>query len=74
PLIKNLSIKNSKPQNNKLCKESKNDNQDFSIIKFPHLINLTLNLAHDNYIEELLFDTRTCLPNNVVHLNIFTIN
>ncbi|CAF2006009.1 unnamed protein product [Rotaria magnacalcarata] len=71
PFIKNLSIKNSKPQNNKLCKESKNDNQDFSIIKFPHLINLTLNLAHDNYIEELLFDTRTCLPNNVVHLNIF---
>ncbi|CAF2938854.1 unnamed protein product [Rotaria sp. Silwood2] len=71
PFIKNLSIKNSKPQNNKLCKESKNDNQDFSIIKFPHLINLTLNLAHDDYIEEFLFDTRTCLPNNIVHLNIF---
>ncbi|CAF3364107.1 unnamed protein product [Rotaria sp. Silwood1] len=71
PFIKHLSIKNSKPQNNKLCKESKNGNQDFSIIKFPHLISLTLYLAHDDYIEEFLIDTRTCLPNNAVHLNIF---
>ncbi|CAF1224991.1 unnamed protein product [Rotaria sp. Silwood1] len=71
PFIKRLSIKNSKPQNNKLCKESKNDNQDFSVIKFPHLICLTLNLAHDDYIEEFLVDTRICLLNNNVHLNIF---
>jgi len=70
PFIKHLSIRNSKPQNNKLCRESKNDNQDFSIIKYPHLTSLTLLKTHDDYIEEFLVDTRTCLPNNVVHLNI----
>jgi hypothetical protein len=70
PFIKVLSIKNSKPQNNKLCRESKNDNQDFPIIKYPYLINLTLYFAHDDYIEEFLVDTNICLPNNTVLLNI----
>ncbi|CAF4574058.1 unnamed protein product [Rotaria sp. Silwood2] len=51
--------------------ESKNDNQDFSIIKYSYLINLTLYFAHDDYIEEFLVDTNTCLPNNTVHLNIY---
>ena len=70
PFIKILSIKNSKPQNNKLCRESKNDNQDFSIIKYSHLINLTLYDAHDDYIEQFLVDTKICLSDNSVHLNI----
>ncbi|CAF1324186.1 unnamed protein product [Rotaria sordida] len=70
PFIKIVSIKNSKPQNNKLCRESKNDNQDFSIIKYPYLINLTLYDAHDDYIEEFLVDTNICLPDNSVHINI----
>ncbi|CAF3477139.1 unnamed protein product [Rotaria socialis] len=71
PFINILTIKNSKAQNNKLCRESKNGNQDLSIIKYPHLTSLSLNEAHDDYIEEFLVDTRTCLPNNSVHLNIF---
>ncbi|CAF3800435.1 unnamed protein product [Rotaria sp. Silwood1] len=70
PILKILSLKNSKPQNNKLYRESENDNQDFSIIKYPYLTNLTLYFAHDDYIEEFLVDTKVCLPDNAVHLNI----
>ncbi|CAF4658373.1 unnamed protein product, partial [Rotaria sp. Silwood2] len=72
PFINIWSIKkNSKSQNKKLCRESKNDNQDFSMIKFLHLTSLGLNQAHNDYIEEFLVDTITCLPNNGVHLQIF---
>ncbi|CAF3949473.1 unnamed protein product [Rotaria sordida] len=69
PFMQKLALRNYKPQNNKLCKESKNDNQDLSIIKYPHLTNLTLSRSHDDYVEQFLLDTKTCLPNNV-HLNV----
>ncbi|CAF3598969.1 unnamed protein product [Rotaria sordida] len=71
PFMKKLSLNNSKPQNNKLCRESQDDNQDFSIINYPYLTTLTLYDAHDDYIEEFLVDTKICLPNNAVHLNIY---
>ncbi|CAF4669750.1 unnamed protein product, partial [Rotaria sp. Silwood2] len=70
PILKKLHLKNSKPQNNKLYTESKHDNQGFSIIKYPYLTNLTLYFAHDDYIEEFLIDTKICLPDNALHLNI----
>ncbi|CAF5155236.1 unnamed protein product, partial [Rotaria sp. Silwood1] len=70
PFIKVLSIKNFEPQNNKLCKESKNDNENFSIIKYPNLTSITFYNAHDDYIEEFLIHTKICLPDNAVHLNI----
>ncbi|CAF1211488.1 unnamed protein product [Rotaria sordida] len=69
PFMQKLALRNYKPQNNKLCKESKNDNQDLSIIKYPHLTNLTLSRSHDDYVKQFLLDTKTCLPNNV-HLNV----
>ncbi|CAF1199811.1 unnamed protein product [Rotaria sordida] len=71
PFMQTLSLKNFKPQNNKLCKESQNDNQHFSIINYSYLTNLTLYDAHDDYIEEFLVDTKICLPNNAVHVNIY---
>jgi len=70
PLMKKLSLSNSKQQNNKLCRESNKENQDFSI-QYPYLTNLTLYDAHDDYIEEFLVDTKICLLNNAVHLNIY---
>jgi hypothetical protein len=70
PSVKVLSITNSKAQNKKLCRESKNDNQDFSIIKYPYLNTLTLYYAHDDYIEEFLVHTNICLPDKDIHLNI----
>ncbi|CAF4085368.1 unnamed protein product, partial [Rotaria sordida] len=66
PFMKKLSLNNSKPQNNKLCRESQDDNQDFSIINYPYLTTLTLYDAHDDYIEEFQVDTKICLPNNAV--------
>ncbi|CAF3030763.1 unnamed protein product [Rotaria sp. Silwood2] len=69
PFVEELSLSNSKPQKNKLCRESNKDNQHLSIIKFHHLTNLTLYGAHDDYIEQFLDDTKTSLSNNV-HLNV----
>ena len=66
PFMKNLTVMNEKPQKNKFYRKSKKvDNQDLSIIKFPHLIDLHLCQAHDDYVEQFLVDTEICLSNNV---------
>lgn len=65
PFMKNLTVINEKAQKNKLDSKSINDNQDFSIIKYPHLTQLTLHQAHDDYIEQFLLDTQVFIPNNV---------
>jgi len=59
PFLKKLSITNSKSQ------KSNNDNQNFSVIQFSHLIKLNLHRAHDDYAEQFLFDTKTCLSNYI---------
>jgi hypothetical protein len=69
PFVKKLTVHNFKPQNNKSCTESNKDNQDLSIIEYSHLTNLSLNKAHDDYLELFLDHTKVCLPNNV-HLNL----
>ncbi|CAF2126866.1 unnamed protein product, partial [Rotaria magnacalcarata] len=71
PFITFLTIENSKSQNNKLSKESENNNQVCSTIKYPYLTALTLYFAHDDYIEEFLIHTKICLPDNTVHINIY---
>jgi hypothetical protein len=65
PFLENINLRNYKPQNNKLYKESNKNNQDLSVIKYPHLTDLTLNLVHDDYVEQFLIDTITWLPNTV---------
>jgi hypothetical protein len=60
--MKKLTLINEKPQNNR---KSKN----LSIIKYSCLLELNLSKAHDDYIEQFLVDTKTCLPNKV-HLHI----
>ncbi|CAF0723902.1 unnamed protein product [Rotaria sp. Silwood1] len=69
PFMKKLTVNNEKPQNDKRFKISENDNQLLSIIKYPYLIELDLVEAHDDYIEQFLLHTKTCLPNNV-HLSV----
>jgi hypothetical protein len=64
PFMKKLTLINKKPQN-KQFRKSKNQNQDLSIIEYPHLIELDLSKAHKDYHEQFLSDTKTCLPNNV---------
>jgi len=60
-----LSIINWHAQNNKQHRKLKNKNQPLSIIEYSHLKHLDLNEAHDDYIEELLLDTKPCLPYDV---------
>ena len=61
PLMKELTVINDKPQKNKLYRKSNNDNQDLSIIKYPHLTTLNLLRAHDDYVEQFLVDTEMSL-------------
>ncbi|CAF4071255.1 unnamed protein product [Rotaria sordida] len=70
PFMKELTVINAKPQKNKLYRKSKNDNQYLSIIKYPHLTELCLLQAHDDYVEQFLLDTDVFMPNNV-HLIVY---
>jgi hypothetical protein len=65
PLLKDLTVVNQKPQKNKPYRKSENDNQNLSIIEYPHLTDLNLNEAHSDYAEQFLFDTKASLPDNV---------
>jgi hypothetical protein len=65
PLLKKLTLINEKPQNNKGCRKSNNDNQASSIIKYPHLIQLDLTEAHEDYVDQFLVDTKMCLSNGI---------
>ncbi|CAF1126930.1 unnamed protein product [Rotaria sordida] len=62
PLMEHLTIMNRKAQKDKQCKKLKNTNQDLLVIEYSHLKRLTLNKAHDDYVEQFLLDTKTCLP------------
>jgi hypothetical protein len=59
-LLEELALINEKRQS-----ESKIDNRDLSISEYFHLTVIDFNHSHRDYLEEFLFDTRTCLPNNV---------
>ena len=61
PFMKELTVINAKPQKNKLYRKSNNDNQNLSIIKYPHLTTLNLLEAHDDYVEQFLVDTEISL-------------
>ncbi|CAF4647693.1 unnamed protein product, partial [Rotaria sp. Silwood2] len=63
--MEKLTVVNRKSQIDKRCIKSINDNQDLSIIKYPHLTKVFLEEAHDDCIEQSLVDTKMCLPNNV---------
>ena len=65
PFMEELTVTNKKSQKNKLYRKSKNDNQDLSIIKYPHLTALTLYTVHDDYIEQFLLDIKICLSTNI---------
>ncbi|CAF1179457.1 unnamed protein product [Rotaria sordida] len=65
PFLEKLTVVNQKQQNNKSFRTSKNVNQNLSIIHYPHLNELDLTAVHIDYIKQFLFDTKTCLPNNV---------
>lgn len=64
--MKKLTVINGKAQKeNKQCIKLENENENFSIIEYHHLTDLVLIEAHEDYVEEFLLDTKTCLPNGV---------
>jgi hypothetical protein len=65
PLMKQLSLINRTPQTRK----ANNNNEHWPIIKYPHLIELRFFDVDDDYAEEFLFSTNTCLSNDI-HLSI----
>ncbi|CAF1566472.1 unnamed protein product, partial [Rotaria sordida] len=65
PYMEKLTVINRTQQINKQCRKSKHQNQKFSIIKYPNLIELDLHQTHKDYHRQFLFDIITCLPDNV---------
>jgi hypothetical protein len=63
PFMTSLTIINRYAQRDKQCR--KLNNQNLLIIEYPHLRHLDLDEAHDDYVEEILLDTKTCLPYDV---------
>ena len=61
PFMKKLILRNNEAQ--------KTDYLHWTIIKYPHLIEIDLAKAHDNYVDQFLNNTKTCLLNNV-HLRV----
>ncbi|CAF3350760.1 unnamed protein product [Rotaria sp. Silwood2] len=65
PFMQKLILCNGKPQNDKQSRKLDDNNQNLSIIEYPNLSYLDLVEAHDDYVEQFLVDTNTCLPNNL---------
>ena len=65
PLMERLTVMNMRPQNDKRRRKAKDYKQYLSIIECPLLIQLNLDEAHDDYVEQFLLDTKTSLPNNL---------
>ncbi|CAF1395599.1 unnamed protein product, partial [Rotaria sordida] len=62
PFLNQFDLTNHQQQKNKRRRIPKN----FLTVKFPHLTQLSLNKVHDDYVQQFLIDTKTCLPNKVV--------
>jgi hypothetical protein len=70
PFLKILIIDNQSPQNHKQYQQSNENHQNLPIIKYPHLTLLSLFASHNDYIEQFLIDTKTCLS-NYIRLNVY---
>jgi hypothetical protein len=66
PFIEKLSINNHYAQNQKESYKLMNDKSNLSIVKYYYLIELHIDQAHDDYIEEFLCNTKTCFQNNIL--------
>jgi hypothetical protein len=66
PFMQRLSVNNRHAQNHKQSYQSMNDYQNLSIVKYCYLTDLDFQRAHDDYIEEFLCNTKTCLQNDIL--------
>ncbi|CAF1078950.1 unnamed protein product [Rotaria sordida] len=65
PFLKRITIVNRKPQNFKQEQQLNDNTQKSSNIEYSHLTMLHLLRVHDDYVEQFLFDTKTCLSNYI---------
>jgi hypothetical protein len=65
PFMEKLTLRNNKRQKKKQFPKSTNENEDLSIIEYPHLIELDLSQAHKDYYEQFLFQSKISLPLNI---------
>ncbi|UJR20231.1 hypothetical protein I4U23_023362 [Adineta vaga] len=61
PLMKELTITNKKPQSGR----PKTKHENLFIIQYSYLKCLRLKKTHDDYVEQYLMDTKTCVSCNV---------
>ncbi|CAF4152902.1 unnamed protein product, partial [Rotaria sordida] len=66
PFMEKLTINNRYAQNQKGSYELMNDKSNLSIAKYNYLIELHIDRAHDDYIEEFLCNTKTYFQNNIL--------
>jgi hypothetical protein len=70
PLLNSLGIFNGHRQKNKLTNQIKEDEQTSSIIRFSHLVELSIDFVHIDYVKQFLLDSNTRLPClNKLHVN-----
>jgi hypothetical protein len=62
PLLEQLSIINLERQSSIPKKLNCDNNQLYSIVKYPYLISLYIYTVHKDYVEQFLNDTKTHLP------------
>ena len=65
PFLERLRVSNNQSQNSKQSYQS-NSNQNLDMIKYSFLNVLDMVSAHDDYIEQFLFHTKTDLQNSIV--------
>jgi len=65
PLMTALTVVNWKSQNAKRRRKGKRQNENVSVIEYPSLTTLNLFDVHDDYIEQFLSHTKTCLLKDV---------
>ncbi|CAF3401033.1 unnamed protein product, partial [Rotaria sp. Silwood2] len=66
PFMEKLTINNRYAQNQKESYKLMNDKSNLSIAKYNYLIELQIDRAHDDYIEEFLCSTKTYFQNNIL--------
>jgi hypothetical protein len=64
-LLRTLSIDNVSPQNHKQYQHLNKDHCSLPVIKYTHLTLLCFHVVHEDYIEQFLIDTKTCLSNYI---------
>jgi len=62
PLLQRLSVVSFNPQSSILDERNPNDNQLYSVVKYPYLRSLYLVNVHIDYVDQFLNERKTHLP------------